>query len=135
MTRADELRQQREAQFSPAKPLRKTPLGRRPRSKGNRGELEIIKLFQKWGWSSARRNFQSGGQGGGDVINGPEGSHEVKRRETLNIWAAIAQSKAAARPSEQWFVWFRRNGETDWKVAMDAEFALMLLREHEDRAA
>jgi len=125
--RAEELRRLREGGLQ-----RKTPLRAKPRSKGNRGELAIIKLFHKFGWTGARRNFQSGGQGGGDIIGGPSGcNHEVKHQERCTIWEWIAQSEADARPSDQAVVWFKRN-RSKWYAAVDAEFLLYLLRFHED---
>lgn len=107
---------------------RKTPLGRKPRAKGNRGELSLIKLFHAYGWKQARRNWMSGGQGGGDVINGPKDcNHEAKHQERCSIWAWIAQSEAAARPSETPIVWFKRN-RSRWYACLPAEDLLEMLQ-------
>lgn len=73
----------------------------KPRSKGNRAELEIVHTYRDHGWTGARRNWQSGGQGGGDIINGPaDTSTEVKHHETARIWEWIAQCEEAAKPTD-----------------------------------
>jgi hypothetical protein len=106
---------------------RRTPLRAKPRSKGNRAEREIIDMLHRLGWTSARRNFQSGGQGGGDVIEGPANLHvEVKHRERCAIWDWIAQATAEARPTDTPAVFFRRNRST-WYVAVPAEDYLELV--------
>lgn len=89
---------------------RTTPLKAHPRSKGNRAEREVIDTLRQHGWSTARRNFQSGGQGGGDIIEGPPGfSIEIKHQERCSIWAWIEQCEEAAAPTETPLVVFRRN--------------------------
>ena len=106
---------------------RRTPLRAKPRSKGNRAEREVIDILKAHGWTGARRNFQSGGQGGGDVIGGPEGCNvEVKHREACRIWDWIAQSEADARPTELPLVVFRRN-RSGWYACLPLEELLPLL--------
>lgn len=110
---------------------RRAPLRAKPRSKGNRAEREIIDMLRAFGWKGARRNFQSGGQGGGDVIGGPADVHlEVKHRERCAIWEWIGQAEAEARPTDTPCVVFRRN-RSPWYVAIPADeyFALLQLRE------
>lgn len=85
-------------------------------------------------WPGARRNFQSGGQGGGDVADGPADLHlEVKRGERCSIWAWIAQAEAGARPTDTPVVVFRRNS-SGWKAVVDLDYLLDLVEEHEARA-
>ena len=110
---------------------RRTPLRAQPRSKGNRAERSLIDLFRAHGWTGARRNFQSGGQGGGDILGGPAGcNHEAKHQERCSIWAWIAQSEADARPTDIPIVWFKRN-RSNWYACLPAEelLALLALRE------
>ena len=107
---------------------RRKPLRAQPRSKGNRFEREIIDLLRAFGWKAARRNWQSGGQGGGDVIGGPADVHiECKHRERAAIWEWIAQAEAEARPTDCPAVFFRRNRSQTW-VAVPADEYLALLR-------
>lgn len=111
---------------------RRTPLRAQPRSKGNRAEREIIDIFRKFGWH-ARRNWQSGGQGGGDILGGPTDVHvEVKHRERCAIWEWLAQAEADARPTDMPVVVFRRN-HSKWyaTVPLDELLALLRLREPE----
>ena len=106
---------------------RRKPLRAQPRSKGNRAEREIIDMLHRFGWKGARRNFQSGGQGGGDVINGPTDVHiEVKHREACRIWQWIEQAQSEARPTDTPAVFFRRNRST-WWVCVPADSYLSLL--------
>lgn len=107
--------------------IRRTPLRAKPRSKGNRAEREIIDLLRAHGWTGARRNFQSGGQGGGDVIGGPADCNlEVKHHERCSIWEWIAQSEGDARPTDIPLVLFRRNRST-WYACLPLEELLPLL--------
>lgn len=95
---------------------RRTPLRAKPRSKGNRGELAVIYILRDLGWNP-RRNWQSGGQGGGDIINGPAGVHlEVKHRERCAIWEWISQAESEARPTDLPMVVCRRNNMSWWSV-------------------
>lgn len=85
-------------------------------------------MLRAAGWTSARRNFASGGQGGADVINGPPGtSIEVKRCETVRIWQWIAQCEAAASPTEIPIVMFRRN-RSQWYAVLPTDELLALLK-------
>lgn len=107
---------------------RRKPLRAKPRSKGNRAEREIVDLLRAMGWPSARRNFQSGGQGGGDIADGPGGtSIEIKHREAARIWEWIAQAEAAARPTDTPIVLFRRN-RSGWYACLPAAELLELLK-------
>lgn len=106
---------------------RRTPLRAQPRSKGNRAERAIIDMLHAFGWTGAYRNFQSGGQGGGDVIGGPADVHiEVKHRERACIWEWLAQAEAEARPTDVPAVFFKRN-RSPWYVAIPADEYLTLV--------
>lgn len=107
---------------------RRTPLRAQPRSKGNRFERTVIDLLRAHGWATARRNWQSGGQGGGDIIGGPQGVNiECKHVEALNIWKALAQSEADARPTDIPVVIFKRNRSQTY-AALPADELLALLK-------
>lgn len=113
---------------------RRTALRAKPRAKGNRGELEVINLLKEWGWATARRNWQSGGQGGGDIIEGiPDVSIEVKRQERCNVWAWLAQCRAAAKATDMPLLAFRRNNSV-WYGCVPLEDLLDLLRERGEHA-
>lgn len=108
----------------------RTLTGRGRRNKGGTGEREVVALAHAHGFPEARRNFGSGSQGGGDVTGIPGTNVEVKRQEALNIWAALKQAEADARPTDTPVVAFRRNG-TQWYAALplDELLALLKLRE------
>lgn len=111
--------------------VRRKPLRAQPRSKGNRAERAVVDMLRERGWTHARRNFQSGGQGGGDIIGGPTDVHlEVKCRERCAIWEWIAQAEGEARPTDMPVVVFRRN-RSGWYacLSLDELLALLALRE------
>jgi hypothetical protein len=113
----------------PKKPVEKKPprtLKAKPRSKGNRAEREVIDILRAHGYQ-ARRNFQSGGQGGGDILGGPDGFHlEVKHRETTKIWDWITQAEDERRATQTPLVIFRRNG-AQWMCCLPFEDILGLI--------
>jgi hypothetical protein len=107
---------------------RKKPLRAQPRSKGNRAEREVIDMLKARGWTGAYRNFQSGGQGGGDVIGGPPDVHiEVKHRERAAIYEWLAQAESECRPTDLPVVFFRRN-KCGWYAVLEADELLALLK-------
>lgn len=62
------------------------------REKGKRGELEIAKLLQAYGYDTKRSQQFSGANGDADVIGLPGIHIEVKYREKLNIDKSLQQS-------------------------------------------
>lgn len=93
---------------------RRTPLGRMPRAKGNRGELAVRNMMRAYGWQYANRNWRSGAEGGGDIIHGPTDVHaEVKWCETAKVWEWLAQAEGEARPTDIPVVFCRCN-KTPW---------------------
>jgi hypothetical protein len=126
---AEPLRQRQPIPRKPRKQLQRgKPLRAKPRSKGNRGEREVIDILQRFGWRAARRNFQSGGQGGGDIINGPQDTYlEVRHRETWRIPAWLEEVEAKRRPTDLGVLIFRRN-RSPWYAAVPLEALLELLR-------
>lgn len=109
---------------------RNRSLRAKPRSKGNRAELEIVHIYRYHGWVGARRNWQSGGQGGGDIINGPaDTSTEVKHHEVARIWEWIAQCEEAAKPTDIALLairsnrvpWFAVIPSDEWQALLDLQ--------------
>ncbi len=107
--------------------LTRTPLGRKPKSRGNRAEREIVDILKAKGYP-AYRNFASGGYGGSDIIGLPGFAVEVKMVEKLNLWKALEQSESAASPTETPCVFFRRN-RSRWYAALPLEDLLGLIEE------
>lgn len=108
-------------------PLRRTPLRAKPRSKGNRGEAEIVDILKGYGWP-AYRNFMSGGYGGSDIVGGPPGTAlEVKRCEAVRIWEWLEQAQLAAKPTDTPIVIFRRN-RSRWYACLPLDDCLELLK-------
>jgi hypothetical protein len=110
---------------------RNKPLRAQPRGKGNRFEREVVDALRAMGWTSARRNWQSGGQGGGDIIGGPaDVSIECKHAEACRIWDWLEQCEADARPTDIPLLVFRRNRSNTYAcLPLDELLALLKLRE------
>lgn len=112
---------------------RRTPLRAQPRGKGNRFERDVVDILRAWGWTGARRNWQSGGQGGGDIIGGPPDVHlECKHHERCRIWDWIAQAESEAYSTDIPVVVLKRNRSVPWAILPTGDFKT--LRElHPDR--
>jgi Holliday junction resolvase len=88
------------------------------RNKGKRGEREIVKVLEGYGYA-ARRGFQSrGGKEEPDVISNFPFRIEVKYCQTLNIYKAFEQVNLDNPDGNNNIVVFRRNGQP-WRVALD----------------
>jgi hypothetical protein len=98
------------------------------RDKGARGELEIVRLLQNHSWPDAKRTSDGRHQQHrGDIANGPPNVHlEIRRRETLNIWACLKQAAADAAHGHRPVVAFRRS-RSQWYAAVELDFLLDLL--------
>lgn len=88
------------------------------RAKGSRGELELAKKFQEYGYEARRGQQFSGANGDPDVVVSLPGIHvECKRVERLNIHEAMEQAISDARVDERPMVFHRKN-RTPWLVTM-----------------
>lgn len=99
------------------------------RRKGRQAEIEVAKLLSSY-WPAALRNLDQFGDDKRD-IDGVPGCHiQVKRTETLKIWAAIKQAEDEAKPGDMPIVAFRRN-RSGWYAALplDELAALIHFRE------
>lgn len=105
----------------------------RERAKGARGELEVVHLLRTHGWTDAKRTSDGRAQvERGDIADGPLDVHlEVRRRETVNIWACLAKAEAEARTGDTPVVAFRRS-RSDWYAALPLEALLDLLAGYEE---
>lgn len=105
---------------------RKTPLGRKPRARGNRFELEVVNVLKAHGYH-AYRTLSSGGYGGSDVQGVPGFGIECKMVEKLNVWAALAQAEKAVAPTDTPLLVFRRARSKTY-VALPLDDFLPLLQ-------
>lgn len=105
-------------------------MSRMSRTKGGAGEREVVAIAHAHGLTAARRNFMSGGQGGGDILGVPGVHIEVKRQERCSIWEWIKQATADARPTDTPVVAFRRNGD-GWYAALPLDDLLALIAARE----
>ena len=103
------------------------------RRKGKEGELEVVRLLHEHGWTDAKRSADGRSQvERGDIADGPVDVHfEVRRRETLNIWACLAQAEREAAEGHAPVVAFRRSRSV-WYAALPLDILLELLGGYED---
>lgn len=95
--------------------------GKRSKARGERGELEVRDLLRGAGFLTARRNFMSGGQGGGDLTDAiPDHHLEVKYTERLMLPAAWRQSRASARATDTIVIIHRANMQP-WLATLTIE--------------
>ena len=90
------------------------------RSKGAKGERELAKILREYGYPCRRGQQYSGANGDADVGGLPNIHIEVKRRERLEIYSAIAQAVRDAKNDEKPAVFHRKN-ECEWLVTMRLE--------------
>jgi Holliday junction resolvase len=103
------------------------------RRKGKAGELEVVRLLHEHGWPQAKRSSDGRSQNQrGDIADGPFDVHfEVRRRETLNIWACLAKAEREARDGDIPVVAFRRS-RSRWYAALPLDALLSLLAGYEE---
>lgn len=91
------------------------------KSKGKRGELDLVHSLRHAGFPEVRRTAQYCGKAGTSDVTGLNGIHvEVKNVERLNIWEALLQSKRDSEADENGdiaAVFFKRN-RSGWYVAV-----------------
>jgi len=101
------------------------------RSKGKRGELEAVKIFNQLFGTNFRRSQQfKGTRSSSDIMDDdrPELAVEVKRRQSFNLHAAVEKLRQEVSPepgsdigdTASPFVLHRKNGER-WLLTADLE--------------
>ena len=100
------------------------------KSKGKRGELELVHWLKDRGIEAERGVQYSGSPGSPDIkAKGLEWLHfEVKRVEKLNIDKAMAQAEMDAGGTKFPSVWHRKN-HGEWMVTVLAEDFLAMISE------
>ena len=84
------------------------------REKGKRGEREVASLLREYGYDARRGQQYHGGQDSPDVVGLPGTHIEVKRTERLDLYGALAQSKADA--GEDMPIVVHRKNNSEWVV-------------------
>ncbi len=98
------------------------------RQKGARGERELAKALRAYGYDCRRGQQYCGSNGDADVVGLPGIHIECKRVEKLNLYDAMAQSKADARENEMPAVMHRKNN-CEWLVTMSLEDWIEIYKE------
>lgn len=100
------------------------------REKGKRGERSLASKLRDYGYDARRSQQYAGINGDADVVGLPYIHIECKRVERLNLYDAMAQSRADARQGELPTVMHRRNF-SDWLVTMKLDDWMEIYREYE----
>ncbi len=100
------------------------------RQKGARGERELAKALKAYGYDCRRGQQYCGANGDADVVGLPGIHIECKRVEKLNLYDAMAQSKADARQGETSVVMHRKNN-CEWLVTMSLDDWIEIYKECE----
>lgn len=89
------------------------------KSKGKRGELDLVEALRHAGYANARRSAQyCGNTGDAPDIVGVEGLHiECKRREQIQDEVFMQQAEREAKKGLVPVVMYRRSRE-QWKVCL-----------------
>lgn len=97
-------------------------MGKFSKNKGKRGELELVHKLQEFGFHDAHRSQQyCGSAKSADVIGIPGVHAEVKRTETLSLYAAYFQANRDAGKSDDIpTVFHKRNGKP-WLAVLSLE--------------
>lgn len=105
-------------------------MGKMSKTKGKVGEREVAALLRQYGFNARRGQQFSGAVGDQDIVSDMEGFHiEVKRVESLSIYAAMAQASRDARNGDAPLV-FHRRSKKPWLVIMDAKEFLEIMRDY-----
>lgn len=100
------------------------------REKGAAAEREVARILREYGYPARRGQQYCGGNGDADV-EGLEGIHiEVKRRESFQLYNAMAQAKHDAREGEIPAVFHRRNN-CPWVVILELDDFMRMYRDFE----
>lgn len=88
--------------------------------KGKRGEREVVKLLQEYGFEARRGQQFAGGPDSPDVVHSIPNVHiEVKFRQQLNLYDALQQAKKD--DPDKVSVIFHRKKNKKWLVTLEAE--------------
>lgn len=100
------------------------------KSKGKRGELDIVHSLRDAGFSEVRRTAQyCGNTGDAPDVEGLPGIHiEVKRVERLNLKKAYEQAVNDSKNSGNMPVIFHRQSHQPWMVTLSLEDFLKLYK-------
>lgn len=97
------------------------------RRKGAAGELEFINLHLRPYWPDACRNIDQTRDDKRDCLNVAGTHFQIKRTESLRLYAALAQAESEAASTDLPVVAFRRS-RSKWYCVLDAAELVALLR-------
>ena len=103
------------------------------KSKGKRGELDLVEALRLAGYANARRSAQyCGNTGDAPDIVGVDGLHiECKRREQIQDEVFIQQAEREAKKGLIPVVMYRRSREK-WKVCIRLDLFMLIWKELTD---
>lgn len=103
------------------------------KQKGKRGELELVKAINGYGYET-RRSVQYNGkaeEGQPDLLGLPKIHIECKRTEKLKLYDAVDQAKRDSEGTDMLPVVFHRKNNCEWLAIMPMDAFMEIYREYE----
>lgn len=95
-------------------------MSRKSKSKGKRGELELVHELQNLGFANVYRSQQYRGSSDSADLIGIPGIHiECKRTESLSLYQALEQATKDSGNSGNLPAVFHRRNKKNWVVIME----------------
>jgi len=104
--------------------------GSASRRKGNRAEVEVVRVLREAGFEAeTSRAARGGSQGGSDIVSDFPADIEVKNQTRLDLagWWAQAEAQATKKPPVVVHKRVGKGNAEDWWVTMDFRTLLRLL--------
>ena len=99
------------------------------REKGAKGERELSKVLNGYGYKCRRGQQYCGANGDADVVGLPGIHIECKRVERLNIYDAIKQAEKDCVTGKELPAVFHRKNREEWLVTMPLSEWMKLYKE------
>jgi hypothetical protein len=105
--------------------------GSTSRRKGNRAELDVVKVLRAAGYAAVTSRNVQGFQGGADIVSDFPASIEVKNQARLDLagWWSQAVEQAGGRPAVVVHKRVGRGQAGEWWVTMDLDTLIRLVRD------
>lgn len=106
--------------------------GSTSRRKGNRAEVEVVRILREHGYNvETSRAARGGFQSGADIVGDFPMSVEVKNQARIDLagWWAQAQYQANGQPAVVIHKRVGKSNPEDWWVAMDVATLLRMLKD------
>lgn len=109
-------------------------MGKKSKSKGKRGELELTHELKSLGFTNVHRSQQYCGSSDSADLIGLPGIHvECKRTESLSLYKALEQAVNDCGGSNNFPAVFHRRNKKNWVVIMELKDWASLFQAYYDK--